>query len=43
MRKKYRVISIEEVFAQMAEDQAYKHKRSLSDQIEVDIEEAEGK
>jgi len=37
-RKQYRTIIIEEVFAQMAEDQAVKEKRSLSNQIEVDIE-----
>ncbi len=37
-RKIYRTIIIEEVFAQMAEEQAIKEKRSLSNQIEVLIE-----
>ena len=40
MARKYRSITIEEEFAQMAEEQAIKNKRSLSNQIEVDIEEA---
>ncbi len=39
-RKQYRTVVIEEVFAAMAEEQAEKNKRSLSNQIEVDIEEA---
>ncbi len=37
-RKKYRYVGIEEVFAIMAEKRAIKFKRSLSNQIEVDIE-----
>ena len=37
-RKNYRTIIIEEVFAKMAEEQAIKEKRSLSNQIEVLIE-----
>ena len=38
-RKLYRTIIIEEEFAVMAEEQAERGKRSLSNQIEVDIEE----
>ncbi len=43
MTRKYRTIVIEEIFAQMAEEQAREEKRSLSNQVEVDIEKANKK